>query len=156
MIGAIVPIATEATPGHMLLCDGATYNRVDYPSLYAVIAEGLKIGADTFKTPDLRGRFVLGDNDGSQFINTGGEADHKLTVAEMPTHTHIDAGHFHSYSENASALAVAPGELPVALPSIPFTGATSSGNAANQNTGGDVSHNNMPPWYGLKYAIIAE
>jgi len=156
MIGVIVPFATDETPAHMLLCDGSVYNRVDYPALYDAIAFPLKIDADTFAVPNLQDRFLLCDPDGGKFLVTGGEETHVLTTTEMPSHSHSDLGHMHSYADNASALAVAPGELPIALPSIPFTGATSSGNAAIQATGGGNAHNNMPPWIGMKYAIIAE
>lgn len=155
MIGAILPICTDDTPAHMLLCDGSTYNRTSYPLLYEAIAAALKIDADTFTVPDLRSRFILGASS-ADFLDIGGESEHTLTTDEMPAHSHTDLGHIHSYSENPTAVAVSPGEVPFALPSIPFTGSTSNGNANLTSTGGGTAHNNMPPYLVLKYAVIAE
>ena len=93
-------------------------------------------------TPNLRDRFVLGW--GSRSIgDTGGEEEHTLTIDEIPSHSH-DAG------------------------SLNVTGATSGGGGieasgaspANRSvqghtgsTGGDGSHNNMPPYYVLAFIM---
>ena len=97
-------------PGGWRLCDGGSLNNVT--------------------TPDLRGRFVLGYNNGTEngvngtsinggntnldtgarvgetlsgtVGNNGGEILHTLTINEMPTHDHgvTDPGHTHSYVNN--------------------------------------------------------
>ena len=97
-------------PGGWRLCDGGSLNNVT--------------------TPDLRGRFVLGYNNGTEngvngtsinggntnldtgarvgetlsgtVGNNGGEILHTLTINEMPTHDHgvTDPGHTHSYINN--------------------------------------------------------
>jgi microcystin-dependent protein len=49
--------------------------------------------------PDLRNRFLVGKNPNhfeySQTGNVGGLEKVKLTINEMPSHTHIDSGHQH-------------------------------------------------------------
>lgn len=81
-----------------LLCDGAVYDRVDYPNLYAVLDAAYIVDADTFRVPDLIDRFPLGsDTTGAE----GGTDEITITVAQLPAHTHqydkitatfIDAG----------------------------------------------------------------
>lgn len=63
-VGAIFPFAGITPPAGYLFCDGSEKRRVDYPRLFAVIeyaygAPNTLLGYNTFKLPDLRGRFVL-------------------------------------------------------------------------------------------------
>jgi len=96
MVGQIVTLATLLLPEDMLWCDGATYNRVDYPELYGVIDNAFILTADTFKTPDLVGKFPLGVS-GSHAIGTGGGLENvTLSTAEIPSHTHVQNSHDHS------------------------------------------------------------
>jgi len=60
MIGVIMPMVTLAVPQNMLICDGETYLRTNYPLLYAVLDPAFIIDADTFVTPDLRNLVVVG------------------------------------------------------------------------------------------------
>ena len=52
LIGAIILYATSDTPDGTLPCDGSTHLRVDYPALYAVLADEYKVDADIFRTPN--------------------------------------------------------------------------------------------------------
>jgi len=61
LLGSIIPYATAIVPYGTLACDGSTYNRVDYPKLYAVLDSAFIIDADTFNVPDLRGRAIIGN-----------------------------------------------------------------------------------------------
>jgi microcystin-dependent protein len=139
MIGACLPYATTLCPGNMLACDGATYNRVDYPALYAVLADTYKLDADTFITPDLSGKFILGA-DASEG-DTGGEETHTLSIDEMPSHAH-------TYQPPEFNLDMEGPEIPdigatiLALPSL--TG----------YEGGGQPHNNMPPYHAMAWGII--
>lgn len=155
LVGSIVPIATQDIPEGMLLCDGATHTASDYPELYATIITSLKSGS-TFITPDLRARFILGAQSGLYLpTDTGGEDVHTLTELEMPSHSHSNFPHSHSES---GAVAVV-GEISAGVPfayatAVPtLTGATS---ITINATGGGQAHNNMPPFYVLRYAIIAK
>ena len=73
-VGAVMPFAGLTAPMGWLLCDGSEVSRIRYEALYNVISGlygnansydatnnplGTK-GFDTFKLPDLRGRFPLG------------------------------------------------------------------------------------------------
>lgn len=145
MIGYIVPYVTADPPANVLPCDGSTYLRDDFPTLYDVLDSIYIVDEDHFSVPDLRGRTVIGAGDGSGLTSrsagdTGGEETHQLTESELASHSHGIGG-------AGTGLAVAPGELPVLTPSI-FPGSTDS-------AGGDSPHNNMQPFYALNYGVIA-
>lgn len=77
-------------------------------------------------------RFLLAA--GEQFApgTHGGEAEHTLTVLEMPSHTH---GNVRTYSRDGTGN-ISPGESAGGDGSSEFTSAT----------GGGEAHNNMPPY----------
>ena len=51
---------------------------------------------------DCKDRFPLGAGDTYKVGATGGEASHKLTIAEMPAHSHTVNAHNHSYIKATS------------------------------------------------------
>jgi microcystin-dependent protein len=159
MIGYIFPVMTAAIPANCLLCDGSTYLREDYPQLYAALDSAFIVDADNFIVPDMRRKFPVGAGtvgaDTYAVNEAGGENSVTLSVAEIPAHSHADVGHTHAYQPpGISGLALAPGELPVALPNIiPSLTGSSSANLAN--TGGDGAHENRPPFLALNFAVIA-
>jgi len=62
-IGALFPFAGATVPSGYLLCDGREVQIGQYPDLYDIIGDSYgitSIGFQTFKLPDLRGRFALG------------------------------------------------------------------------------------------------
>lgn len=159
LIGQIIMYATADAPTGSLPCDGGTYARVDYQALYDVLDSAYILDADNFVTPALSGRspIGIGTNSDGVTLNTNeqiGESFHELTEEELASHSHSDLGHVHSYQPPGSAgLAVAPGELPVALPNI-IPSVTGSSSALIQATGLSVPHNTIHPVTGIKFAII--
>jgi len=125
----------------------------------------LNKSGDTYLTPDLRGRFVLGVGTGTglttRTINsTGGEEKHKLTEGEMPKHKHYVFSS--SGSEDNSATHLDWGRTAAHMKqwSASYWGYYIS-NAKNNTadlgptsiSGGDAPHENMPPFYVLTYII---
>lgn len=116
-VGAVMPYAGLKPPKGWLLCDGSEVRRVDYPALFAVIGytygnpqlpydpitnpNGLR-GYETFRLPDLRGRFALGaDNMNNnisvpsasnitQSIQTVGEKANRVTDPRAEIDTSIE------------------------------------------------------------------
>ena len=106
--------------------------------------EGWVICDGTQGTPDLRGRFVLGEGHGPGLTSRtsnqiGGEENHRLTVDEMPSHSHH---YYRGHNRNSGG-----GTADVQH----VTDDTSSRNT--DNTGGNIAHNNMPPYRVLTYIM---
>jgi len=112
--------------------------------------------------------FILASGTKYSLGSTGGEEKHKLTVTEMPSHTHTQKGHFHkvtSRMDNTNGTNRG-GEFGINRGTLISGGdyynletqgtsndlATNARvgalptTAVNNNTGGNQTHNNMPPY----------
>lgn len=121
-IGAIIPFAGTVVPAGYLLCDGGEVEKTKYPRLWSVIGNtylgtSSLVGANTFRLPDLRGRFALGrdnmdngntvpdslgnqvnagggnigrnpDTSADTIGGTGGATTSTLSVENLPEHEH--------------------------------------------------------------------
>lgn len=83
-IGAMLPYAGTTAPDGYLFCDGSEIERDKFQDLFDIIGvfyngTASLIGVNTFRLPDLRGRFALGkdnmDNAGTIPVSTGGYVD---------------------------------------------------------------------------------
>jgi microcystin-dependent protein len=153
MIGMVVPYVGVDPTGRLLLCDGSTYNRVDYPDLYSILQSNWILDADTFKVPDLINRFVLGTDD--DMAATGGEESVTLTTGQLARHAHQPNLHSHGYTGAVAALGAALVGVPIPS-AVPAPLITAVGGNATQSEGNDESHNNMPPYQKILYAIVAK
>ena len=76
-VGTIAMYGGASAPTGWLLCDGTS--TTGYTALAAIV------GANT---PDLRGRFAIGDNASLTLLGTGGSAT--IAEANLPSHTHAN------------------------------------------------------------------
>jgi len=82
-VGGVMPYAGSTAPTGYLLCDGSEVPIASYQDLYGVIGTtyGTGVNPNTFKLPDLRGRFALGKDN----------MDNNLTVQDTDNNA-VDAG----------------------------------------------------------------
>lgn len=140
--GTVSPFAGSSAPSGWLLCDGSAVSRTTYADLFSVIDEtyGVGDGSTTFNVPDLKGRVPVGYDSGQTEFDalgeTGGEKEHTLTEAEMPSHTH-DLG----ISKGGTGSTYGVGNT------------FGVGTSTSGSTGGDTAHENMPPYITMNYII---
>ena len=92
-------------------------------------------------TPDLRGQFIVGAGGDYAVGNTGGESEHTLTIAEMPSHKHtIRSG---PQTTGASSGTGIPNRFDL----------SSTSGSGTYSTGNSQPHNNLPPYYALCYIM---
>ena len=153
-IGMIIATATSTAPAGTLPCDGSIYNQSAYPDLYATIASEFKVGlTNQFRTPDLRGRTVIGSGTGAgltaRTINqSSGFESVSLVKGNIPPHAHTrgSGAHFIVGSGAGTAALVAGTNVAASL------------NTSESIVGGNdpvLPHENMPPFRVLNYWIVA-
>lgn len=94
----------------------------------------------------IENRFLLAAGSSYAAGATGGEATHKLTIAEMPSHTHVQNQHRHSMAEIWSDGSGSETAYKMDSSRKRSTRYTAYSTPTNQNTGGGGAHNNMPPY----------
>ena len=172
-ISAIQPIGTvspfignsDSVPKNWLFCDGSYISIDAYPDLFRLVGSIYGEVLDgRFKLPDFRGRTLVGAG-GSNNLSTrligefGGEEQHKISLAEMPSHNHRPAvgandGVDHWWGSDNR----------IGSPNFDYDGNTttkpSDGFIApsykTDSVGGNSPHNNMPPYSVANWIIRAK
>ena len=164
--GAVVPIGTVLDfagtnpPQYYLLCNGQEVSRTGYAELFDVIGTtwGAGDGSTTFNVPNSQGRVSMGvgtntDKNGHSGTwvlgDIGGEYNHKLTVNEMPSHTHNS-----KYRREFNYTAM--GSYTHALASTATSGYEASEQSTNTYSGGNGFHNNIQPFITYNKIIRAK
>ncbi len=154
LVGLIMPICTDVLPEGTLLCDGTSYTRVDYPNLYAALDPVFIIDADNFIVPDLRDVFVLSAGPSHAVGGTGGAETHTQTISEMPSHAHTTVPHTHT-EVTALPTPITIGAGVPAPSAIPGVGVTGASGVTVDNEGGGAAFSIMPPFFALRYIVVA-
>lgn len=151
-VGTILATGRSSAPDGYLLCNGAAVSRTTYKALFEAIGTtyGSGNGSTTFNLPDLRGRVPVGV-DGTagrmsandELGKSGGEERHKLTEAEMPSHSHGPPPGTSTFIAGLAGGIITSGGGTAILTSAASTAAS----------GGGGSHNNMQPYQIVNYII---
>lgn len=112
-VGSIITLANNADPNNIY--QGTTWQKIE-------------------------GKFLLGSSSDYALGSTGGEAEHTLTINEMPSHSHSTTSENYGLQFRANI---------TAGPNIGLFSGSDGHNTGN--TGGGQAHNNMPPYEVVNY-----
>ena len=157
-------MSLRTTPGiNRLFMDGSTYNKADFPLLWALQAThpAYFTASDTltFTLADMRERMPFGKSSNSPFMTLGAMAGTKtetLSIAQMPSHNHK---HRQWTFNGAVSSGVHYGmDYRSGTGGINDTSSYSSSGEVqygNFPEGGGQAHNNMPPYIVVNYEVVA-
>jgi microcystin-dependent protein len=141
-------------PKGWALCNGQLLPINQNQALFSLL--GTTFGGDgrvNFALPDVRGRTPIHVGSGHTLGERGGEQAHTLSIAEIPTHTHVLSG------ANANAGTNSPNANALANSTACYHGPTSLvalNPASVTNTGGSQAHLNMQPFLTLSFCIALQ
>lgn len=142
-------------PKGWALCNGQLLPINQNQGLFSLL--GTTFGGDgrvNFALPDLRARTPIHVGSSHTLGERGGEQSHTLSIAEMPTHTHVLNG------TSAAGTALIPSGNLLAKANLPaYSGVTNlvsmvAGSLAN--VGGSQAHLNMQPFLTLSFCIALQ
>lgn len=112
-------------------------------------------GQTTFALPNLQGRIPIHEGNGHTLGEQGGEQAHTLSIAELPTHTHVaqaSSAVGNTFLPTNNLLAKAEGVDIYQTPSNLVSMSPSS----ITNVGGSQAHLNLQPFLTLNFCIALQ
>ena len=88
MIGSVFAYPSWTIPANCLRCDGAIYDKDDYPELVAVLDANYMYSSTEFRVPDLGDHFIRGASSDGNIGAGGGSNTMVLQIANLPAHSH--------------------------------------------------------------------
>lgn len=141
-------------PKGWALCNGQLLPINQNQGLFSLL--GTTFGGDgrvNFALPDLRGRAPIHVGSGHTLGERGGEQAHTLSIAEVPTHTHV----FNAANTPATTNVPANGILAVVNNAYaPAANLEAMSPTAVTNVGGSQAHLNMQPFLTLSFCIALQ
>lgn len=144
----------EFAPKGWALCNGQLLPINQNQALFSLL--GTTFGGDgrvNFALPDLRARTPIHVGSGHTLGERGGEQAHTLSIAELPTHTHV------LQSSNANAGTNSPNGAVLANSTAVYhapTNLVSLNSGSVTNVGGSQAHLNMQPFLTLNFCIALQ
>lgn len=143
-------------PKGWALCNGQLLPINQNQALFSLL--GTTFGGDgrvNFALPDLRARTPIHAGSGHTLGERGGEEAHTLSIAELPTHTHM----FRASSDNATTDTPGTGVVlsssAIDLYRQPSSLATMESGMIG-NVGGSQAHENKQPFLTLSFCIALQ
>lgn len=146
----------EFAPKGWALCNGQLLPINQNQALFSLL--GTTFGGDgrvNFALPDLRGRTPVHVGSGHTLGERGGEQAHTLSIAELPTHTHVANASSNNATTDTPDTGVVLGNAALnVFRAASSLAAMDAGIVAN--TGGSQAHLNMQPFLTLTFAIALQ
>jgi len=143
-------------PKGWALCNGQLLPINQNQALFSLL--GTTFGGDgrvNFGLPDLRNRVPIHVGSGHTLGEKGGEQAHTVTIAEMPTHTHVANG-----SSNTGSAIIPTGNVLGVTPNQIYVNPPADFTTLNPptvgNVGGSQAHLNMQPFLVLSFCIALQ
>lgn len=145
----------QFAPQAWALCNGQLLPINQNQALFALL--GTNYGGDgrvNFALPDLRSRTPIHVGSGHTLGERGGEQAHTLSIAELPTHTHVAK----ATSEVQNTIVPTGNYLALTAPSEFYSGTPNTAMLpqAVSNVGGSQAHLNMQPFLTLNFCIALQ
>jgi microcystin-dependent protein len=141
-------------PKGWALCNGQLLPINQNQALFSLL--GTTFGGDgrvNFALPDVRARVPIHVGNGHTLGERGGEQAHTLSIAEVPTHTHVvnaSGADANTNLPSGSVFATAANVYGAAASQLALTAATVT------NTGGSQAHVNVQPYLTLSFCIALQ
>lgn len=164
-MGTIQAFGFQFNPKGWALCDGQLLAISSYTALFSLL--GTAYGGDgrtTFGLPDLRGRVAIGFGQGPGLSNhpigqKGGAEAAKLSVNQMPSHSHVATVRGTNISgdqdDPTGATWAMKGRTDIYRNIAPDVD-MHAGNVVNANSGGGQSFQIMQPYLAINYSCALE
>jgi len=143
-------------PKGWALCNGQLLPINQNQALFSLL--GTTFGGDgrvNFALPDLRGRTPIHVGGGHTLGERAGEQAHTLSIAELPTHTHVA----NATSTTQNTIAPTNGRIADTTPSELYSGGgnqVAMGAQMIAGTGGSQAHLNMQPFLTLSFCVALQ
>ena len=142
-------------PRGWAMCNGQLLPINQNQALFSLL--GTTFGGDgrvNFALPDCRGRIPIAVGSGHTLGEKGGEQAHTISIAELPTHTHVMNGTSTVGTlNNASTALFGVSQTPVYAPPTALI-AINPGTVTP--TGGSQAHLNMQPFLTITFCIALQ
>jgi microcystin-dependent protein len=153
-LGEIRIMSFNFAPKGWALCNGQLLPINQNQALFSLL--GTTFGGDgrvNFALPDLRGQTPIHVGSGHTLGEKGGEQAHTLSIAEIPTHTHVLQASGSNAGTNSPSNAVLANTT--AVYHAP-TSLTSLSPSSVTTVGGSQAHLNMEPFLTLNFCIALQ
>jgi microcystin-dependent protein len=148
----------DFAPKGWALCNGQLLPINQNQPLFSLL--GTTFGGDgrvNFALPDLRGRTPIHVGSGHTLGERGGEQAHTLSIAELPTHTHVLSATTNTATTNSPDNTLMLAQSTAAdLYASGASNLVAMNPAAIGNVGGSQAHLNMQPFLTLSFCIALQ
>ena len=144
-------------PKGWALCNGQLLPINQNQALFSLL--GTTFGGDgrvNFALPDLRGRTPIHVGSGHTLGERGGEQAHTLSIAELPTHTHVANASSNPASTNTPTSALVLAASSGSQLYTPASALQPMAAGGVTPVGGSQAHLNMQPFLTLSFCIALQ